>query len=122
MDVGGCDQDAGIGGEGKSRVRVRRRGKRAIVSWTRAPFAHSYEVVVTTGTGRRVLLRRDGKQRRAIVGGLRKNEGVVARVVAFSPSGRRGKYATGRLRGDMRVGSVRKAPKPRKNKRPRRRR
>ena len=108
---------------GKARkVSLRRRGARAIITWTAAPFAHSYEVAVTTGTGRRVLLRPRRGSRRAVVGGLRKNEGVVARVVAFSPAGKRGKYATGRLRGDMRVGSVRKAPKPRKPKRPRRRR
>jgi len=43
-----------------------------------------------------------------VVRRIGKKEGVTARIVAFSPGGRRGKYATGRLKGNLRVGKTRK--------------
>lgn len=93
---------------GKARsVRVRRKGKRAIVTWSRARFARNYEVTILTGTGKRTLLRPKPGERRLAVRGIRKGEGVVARVVAFSPAGHRGKPVTGRLQGTMRVGARR---------------
>lgn len=80
------------------RLRLRRRGSRAVATWGKAAYTRGYEVVVATGDGgRRLLL---PAKRRVTFGGLAKGEGATVTVTSLAPSGRRGGTATARLKGD----------------------
>jgi uncharacterized delta-60 repeat protein len=94
------------------RVRVRRSGSHATVTWSAAAYAKTYEVAVRTGRGRSLLLTPTGKRRTVRITGLVKGEGASVRVVALTPAGRRGKAATARLAGTLRYVSVKPKVRP----------
>jgi len=82
----------------RAKVRVRRAGSRAVVTWSSAVGAARYKVAVAVTDGRRLLLLPKGRARRVVVPRVSKRHGVTARVVGLSPKGRRGPAAVGRLR------------------------
>jgi hypothetical protein len=91
---------------GKPRkVRVRRHGHTAIVTWKPAAFAKAYEVTVTYGVGRRIPLLPKGKSHRLTVPTVKKGEGLKVEVAGVSATGHRGPAAIGHLKGSMHVGS-----------------
>jgi hypothetical protein len=94
------------------RVRARRKGARATITWNPAPYAVRYEVEARTGDGGRILLTPRGKRRSVVITKLSKREGFVARVRGFSPAGRPGPYAKVRGKGSLLIGA-----KPRKHRR-----
>lgn len=76
---------------------------------------------MTYGSGRSVLLQ--PRRRSAVVGGLRRGEGLAVKVQAISRAGRRGRFGTARLKGLMRLGAVKPyGPKHRRKKAKRRKR
>ena len=93
------------------RVRVRRRGRTAVVTWRKSPLAQRYDVVVRAGDGGRSLLSPSGKRLRVTVPGVAKNEGLVVRVIAISTRGRRARAAQARLK--LQLGKAKpKRPRP----------
>jgi hypothetical protein len=101
--------NAAVGRAG--HLRVRRAGRRALISWSAATLARNYLVQITYGTGERVLLEPRAGVRHAVAGHVTRGEGVLVRVFARSPAGRVGPGAVARLSGSMLVGAVRKTPK-----------
>jgi hypothetical protein len=84
-----------VGKPGK--IRVRRRGKGALVTWSPAFLANGYEVTVTTSSGARTLhVVKKGKRQLALKR-LATSEGLTARIVGISRSGRSGPGGTGKL-------------------------
>ena len=112
--------NAAVGRAG--HLRVRRVGRRALISWTAAAQASSYLVQVTYGTGERVLLEPRRGARRAVAGHVLRGEGLRVTVFARSAAGRVGPRAVGRLPGSMLVGAVRHTPKYKYKKAPRHKR
>jgi hypothetical protein len=103
--------DAPSPGTGKVRkLRVRRRGSSAVITWSRAPLGNSYAVQVDYGTGERTVVRPRPGSRRVVVSHLKKGEGLVVMVVAYSMTGRAGPLATARLKGSLLVGATHKVP------------
>jgi hypothetical protein len=103
---------------GKPRVRVRRRGSNAIVTWSRASLGNRYDVFLVYGSGDRKLVQPRGKTRRVLARGVRKGEGLVVTVQAISKAGRRGRTGRARLAGSLLFGKVKKTPpyRPKKKK------
>jgi hypothetical protein len=96
---------------GKARnLRVRRAGRSAVITWAPAALGHSYVVQVDYGTGKRILLSPRLGSRRVVARGVRRGEGLIVKVLVFSPAGRRGPLATARLPGSMLVGATHKLP------------
>jgi hypothetical protein len=89
-------------------LRVRRSGRKAIVTWRKPPFARGYEVTVAYGVGRIALLKPKGRATRVVVRRVQKGEGLRVGVVAFSPAGHRSRVARTKLSGNMHVGSKHK--------------
>jgi hypothetical protein len=100
---------------GKPRVRVKRTGKRAIVTWKRTFYAARYDVIVERSTGARTVVSPRGKKRQVVVARLPKAVGLRVRVVGISKSGRRG------AAGKAKLAPRKAAQKPRKRGRSRRR-
>jgi hypothetical protein len=98
------------------RVRVRRSGTRAIVTWTAAALAKRYEVVTRSGDGGRMVLSPKPGARTVTVPQIAKGEGLIVGVTAISATGRRGKAGTARLAGSLQVGAQKKPKKPKKKK------
>ena len=90
------------------RVRVRRRGKGALVTWTPAPLARYYDVSVVASDGGRIALAPRRGSRQVTVPGVGKKERLTIRVVGISASGRRGPAAIARLADGGRSTSKRK--------------
>jgi hypothetical protein len=93
-----------------ARIRIRRRGARAIITWTPAVRAHGYDVRVHVADGRSL---RFGLARRRLTIGRTTGRRVSVTVQAVSAAGRDGRPRTATLR-------VRHA-RPHKKGRPRRR-
>jgi hypothetical protein len=83
---------------GRPKVHVRRKGKQAIVTWSKAALAHDYSAVVTFSDGQRKLFTTPARTRRVAVPAVGRKGGIAAKVVAYSLSGRAGRAGTGRLR------------------------
>jgi hypothetical protein len=84
-----------VGKPGK--VKVRRRGKGAIVTWSPAFFAKRYEITVSTSTGERTLYVATSKKRQVIVKRLATKDTLTANVVGVSPDGKLGPGGKGKL-------------------------
>jgi hypothetical protein len=97
------------------RIRLRRHGHTATVTWRGATLARSYEVRAKSGDGQDILLIPKRGARRVVVPDVSKGEGLRIGIVAISPRGRRGPVAHAKLRGNMELGRVRHLP-PRKHK------
>jgi hypothetical protein len=84
---------------GRPKVKVRRSGSKAIVTWGRAALANSYAVTVTGTDGSRQLLLPPGgaKASKVTVRDVGKKVGLTVRVVATSPKGREGKAGVAKL-------------------------
>jgi hypothetical protein len=83
-------------------VRIKRKGKRAIVTWKRATLARAYTISVTdTQGGRRAYYAPNGKTK-VKIGRVPSSVGIRVRVVAISQSGRNGAAGKGRLRAKHR--------------------
>jgi hypothetical protein len=78
-------------------VRVRRRGRTAVVTWRRAPNAKRYTVVVVSSDGTRTMLQPAGRKLRVTMRGVGRRERVTAGVAGISAGGKRGPVARGRL-------------------------
>ena len=57
------------------RVRVKRRGRTAVVTWRPAQLARRYDVLATSGDGQRVLLSPTGRRLRVTVRGRHEGRG-----------------------------------------------
>jgi hypothetical protein len=105
---------------GKARhLVVRRHGTHAVLTWRKAALGATYLVRVDYGSGTRIVLIPKPGVRRVTVPNVRRGEGLRIRVFASSAAGRRGPAATATLKGSMRVGAVKKAPRykpPKKHK------
>jgi hypothetical protein len=100
---------------GKVRgLRVRRRGRTAVVTWHRTYLARSYVVSVRYGDGRNMPLRVNKGAHKVVVPGLGRRVGVRVTVRGVSAAGRLGPRAQATL-GNLHVGYVRHLP-PLKNK------
>jgi hypothetical protein len=71
-------------------VRIVRHGMKAIVTWTQARGARSYDVRVKVSDGRRLLFSRKAHDRRVVVKGVLRQWRVRAAVVGVSAAGRPG--------------------------------
>ena len=76
-------------------VRIRRRGARAVVTWSRAPRAVRYDVHVHVADGRSLLFR---VRRRRLTIGRTANRRVRVTVQALSAAGRAGKGRSAALK------------------------
>jgi hypothetical protein len=101
--------NAKVGKVGK--LKVRRQRTRAVVTWTRPALAGTIYVHARYGGGDTVYKRLPATARRLVLPNVRRGEGVIVKVRNVSPGSRSGKLATARLKGTMRFGAVRKAPK-----------
>jgi hypothetical protein len=81
---------------GRAKVKVRRKGKGAVVAWSPAFYATHYDVIVERSTGARSVLSPIGKKRQLAIAGLGK-AGVVVKVVGISKNDVRGPAVTARL-------------------------
>lgn len=104
------------------KLRVRRHGHKATISWKAGALDRTYLVRVDYGSGLRILLRPKPNAHRIVTRNVHKGEGLRVRVIPFSTAGRRGPTARTRLKGSMRLGSVRRTPRYRPHKRPRKHR
>lgn len=94
------------------RLRIRRRGAKAKVSWGKAPYTKAYVVEITRGKGGRSTVRRTAKQRSLTFGGLSKGEGATVTVTSVAPSGNFGGARTASLRGDKTFSSFKNKKRP----------
>jgi hypothetical protein len=76
-------------------VRIRRRGSRAVLTWSRAARAQRYEVRVHVADGRSLLF--SARHRRLVIGRAA-NRRVAVTVRAISAAGRAGKRRSAVLR------------------------
>jgi hypothetical protein len=82
-----------------TRVRVRRKGKRLIVRWSKVKRAHGYEVRINLPRdGRRLLRFTARRKRRLAVGGLERNDRARVVVRAIDDAANPGKPRKARLR------------------------
>jgi hypothetical protein len=81
-----------------ARVRIRKRGTRAVVTWAPASGAAYYQAVVRTGDGSVRMLTPRGKSRTVSMPGLAEGESARAIVIGISAGGRRGPQARATLR------------------------
>ncbi len=72
-----------------TRLRVRRRGTRALITWNRAPAARRYEVTVRTPGGGRLYFPVADRRQVTVPGAGRRGR-ITVSVVAISAGGRRG--------------------------------
>lgn len=93
------------------RLKIRRQGSRAVVTWTKPALAGTIYVQARYGSGDMIVRRLPGRARRFVLRGVARGEGLRVQVRNVSPSGRDGRLATARLSGSMRVGAVAKTPK-----------
>jgi hypothetical protein len=101
------------------RLKVRRKGTGALVTWGKATLGATYLVRVDYGSGDKIVIAPKRGTRRVTVPSVRKGEGLRIRVIASSAAGRTGPAAKVKLKGAMRVGAVKKTPKykpPKKHK------
>ena len=106
---------------GKPKVRVRRKGTKVTARWGRAALAHQYEVLISTSDGEGTFVPRTAAQRSVVVDGVRKAETVKVKVVAISPTQRRGKTGVGTSKGKKaKKGGKKKNRKKRKKRKNRR--
>ena len=77
-------------------VRVRRRGRRAVVTWRPAFHARRYDVIVTRSNGARMVLSPRGG-RRTVAVRVGRREALRVQVVGISATTRRGPAASARL-------------------------
>jgi hypothetical protein len=101
-----------------AKVSVRRKGSKAIVTWSAAYYARIYLVSVRYGDGRNVPLFPKGSARHVTVTSLGKGVGLRVSVRGVSPQKRLGPQSTGTLAGNMHVGRVRYLPKPKRKPKP----
>jgi hypothetical protein len=90
---------------GKPKVKIKRRGSKAVVTWSSATLATRYYVDVTDGDGSRYTLA--PKKRTVTIKGVAKGDKVVVSVRGVSAGGRKGPAGKATL----------KPPKPKKHKR-----
>lgn len=95
-----------------SHVRVRRQGRKAIVTWGAARFAKGYVTTVAFGDGRLMPVFPKRGARRVIIPAVKKGEGLRVEIVGVSVAGTRGPAAVGRLKGSMHFGSRKHKRKP----------
>jgi hypothetical protein len=79
-----------------AHVKVRRKGKSAVITWTPAFYAARYDVIVTRTSGGRAVLSPLGKKRQVAVGALGR-DGLAVKVVGISASGQRGPATKAKL-------------------------
>jgi hypothetical protein len=84
-----------VGRPGK--VRVKRSGSKAIVTWSAAALAANYTVSVTKSDGSRSVFFPEGKAKKLTIPGVGRSESVSVSVVATSQAGRKGPAGKGRL-------------------------
>jgi hypothetical protein len=82
---------------GKPKVRIRRRGSRAVVTWGRAALARDYLVTVMTGTGERYSVQPKRGKRTVTLAGIGKKGAVSVSVRAVSDGGRQGPAGKAKL-------------------------
>jgi hypothetical protein len=82
---------------GRSRLMVRKRGSRGLISWTPAARAASYVVRVTVTDGRRLAFRTGPRSRRVTVPDLDHGARFTVSVQATDTLGRSGPTTTRRL-------------------------
>jgi hypothetical protein len=87
---------------GKPKVRIKRRGSKAIVTWSKATLATRYYVDVTDGEGSRYTL--TPKKRTVTITRVAKKDKVAVSVRGVSAGGRKGAAGKATL----------KPPKPKK--------
>jgi hypothetical protein len=85
-----------VGRPGK--VRVRRSGGGAVVTWSPAALAKRYELSVRTGDGGNLYFSTAPKRRRVSVPGIARGERVSVQIVAVSAAGREGPPGKATLR------------------------
>ncbi len=79
------------------RLRARRRGRGAVITWSRAFLARGYEVTVTTTTGERSLYTTTAGRRQITIPRLSTRDSLTATVVGVSPAGKLGPGARVKL-------------------------
>ena len=84
-----------VGRPGK--VRVKRSGSKAIVTWSAAALAANYTVSVTKSDGSRSVFFPAGKAKKITIPGVGRSESVSVSVVATSQFGRKGPAGKGKL-------------------------
>ncbi|MEA2168692.1 MAG: hypothetical protein QOF76_1992, partial [Solirubrobacteraceae bacterium] len=92
---------------GTPKLRIRRRGSKAIVSWDTTALAAHYVTTVKYADGRTRAFSGNGKQRSVTVPAVGPTGGLRVWVTAYSATERHGKTGTARLRPPHR-------PKPHK--------
>jgi hypothetical protein len=85
------------------KVKVRRRGKAATLTWGKDPYAARYELTVATGRGRRFFIESKGSARSAKISGLTKGEGATIRIVGITANGKRGAVRLVKVKGSMKL-------------------
>lgn len=85
-----------VGRPGK--VKIKRKGSRAVVRWKKASLASRYEVVATGSDGRRSIFFVYKGAKRLTIPGVARDSRLSVRVVAFSPSGRKGSAGRAKLK------------------------
>ena len=96
----------------RPKVRVRRKGTSAVVTWSKASIAVRYAASVSFTDGQEKLFTRGPKQRSVTVAGVGSRGGITARVTAYSQAGRN-VTGTGKLKS-------KKPPKAKKKKKKKR--
>ncbi len=81
---------------GRPRVRVRRLGTKAVVTWSKVPTVARYDVQVIRPDGARSLF--TPAKRRVVIRGVGRREGLVARVTGITDGARPGRTGIGRLK------------------------
>ena len=89
----------------RPKVKVKRRGTVATLTWGRDPYAARYEVTVATGRGKRYSIELKPKARNARVTGLMKGEGATIRIVGITANGKRGPVRIVKVKGSMKASS-----------------
>jgi hypothetical protein len=84
------------------RVRVRRRGKTLLVSWTRASHTVQYGVVVRQRNGRQKTTYVGGRRHRARIRRIPLRQSGTVKVSALGPLRDRGRPGTGRFKATRR--------------------
>ena len=97
----------------RPKVRVRRRGSRALVRWSKVRGAAYYDVSVRFSSGQRQLLE-PLTRRRVIVPGVGRRGGLVARVTGVSRASRPGRSRVVRLKAVKPKAKAKKGKKGRK--------
>ena len=75
---------------GRPKVKIKRRGKTAMVTWGSATLAAKYYVTVTDGKGAHYTLMPKGKKRTVTVKGVAKTDSVIVSVRGVSAGGKKG--------------------------------